>query len=73
MRTLLAYKHIDWVPFGDGEYYNLYELTVLETSWFGLRKKKKIYRHKINMFLSLKECEQHWDKLIADKTHIPLA
>ena len=61
---LLSYKFLIIVPFGFGEYYTSYELTVLKTSWFGLIKKVKTINYKISMFDSVKEHEEHWDTII---------
>ena len=65
---LLAYKFIKFVPFGDGEYYSSYQLTVLKSSFFGLRKKEQVLEVRISMFVALRELEEKWDKIILEQT-----
>lgn len=64
MKQLLKYKFLMIVPFGDGEYKTIYELTILKTSFLGLLKKEFKMQYEISMFGSLKEYEKHWDSLI---------
>lgn len=65
---LLAYKFINFVPFGDGEYYSSYHLTVLKSSFFGLRKKEQVIEVRVSMFASLKQLEEKWDEIILEQT-----
>lgn len=61
---LLSYEFKMILPFGDGEYKTIYELTVLKSLWFGLIKKEVKMNYEISMFGSISEYEKHWDELI---------
>lgn len=64
MRKLISYKYNGLFPFGDGEYYTSYTLTLLKYSFFGLIKKEIKQNYNVSMFGSIKEHEAHWDELI---------
>jgi hypothetical protein len=55
------------VPFGDGEYKTVYELTILKTSFFGLLKKQYTINYEITMFANVEVYIKHWDSLIKSK------
>ena len=61
---LLSYKFKMIVPFGNGEYKTVYELTILKSYFFGLIKKEVKMDYSISMFESIKNYELHWDNLI---------
>lgn len=62
---LLSYKFKMIVPFGNGEYKTVYELTVLKKCFLGLFQKELKMDYDISMFQSIKTHEEHWDNLIA--------
>jgi hypothetical protein len=67
MTILLDYEYRGIIPFGDGEYYTLYKLTLLKRSLFGLIKKEVTLDYEVNMFQSIYQHEKHWDQMIAEK------
>ncbi len=62
---LFCYEFKAVIPFGDGEYKTIYELTLLETRLFGLIKRVVKSNYEISMFGSIEKHEKHWDSLIA--------
>jgi hypothetical protein len=64
MTKLLSYKHNGVFPFGDGEYYTSFELTLLKTSWFGLVKKEIKVPQNLSMFCDVVKMRENWDRLI---------
>ena len=67
---LIGYKHKGLRIFGDGEYENIYEMTLLKSYFFGLIKVKVKVDLPVSMFTSLEKHEQHFNKLIRRKTKI---
>jgi hypothetical protein len=67
---LLKYKFQSVVPFGDGEYWNVYSLLIEKRYLFGLFKKEIEITYRLSVFDSIAEYEQHWDNLIATKERI---
>jgi len=57
------------IPFGDGEYETVYELTIMKSYLFGLIKKKVIIDYRISFFGNINDYESHWDNLIQNGTN----
>lgn len=61
---LLKYKYKGLVPFGDGEYKTVYELTLVKSYLFGLIKRQFQITYEISMFGSISKYEKYWDEVI---------
>lgn len=61
---LLSFDDGMLVPFGDGEYYNSYTLTIQVEYLWGLFTKVIEQEFKVSMFASPVEHESHWQMLI---------
>lgn len=66
MKVLLSYNSVAVIPFGDGEYKYVYELTMLK-SFFGFFKREVKCNYEISMFENVKDYHKHWDSLIESK------
>lgn len=67
---LIDYEYIDCFPFGDGEYYTAYKLTIQKSYLWGLWKVQKKVGYKVSMFSSIKGHEKYWNYLIRTKKPI---
>lgn len=70
---LLSYKFKIVVPFGNGEYRTVYELTILKIRLFGLIKKRVVMDYNISMFEDIKDYKSHWNNLIKTGQTIELS
>lgn len=68
---LLSYRYSEFVPFGEGEYYEIYILTLYKESFWGWKKKTFEVTSKIYPLVqNVDRFKAHWDKLIREKISI---
>lgn len=70
MKILKSYKWINVFTYGDGEYKNVYELTIEKYSFFGLFKKEIKVRYDVPFGHSLYDLEKKWNELIKTKEEL---
>lgn len=70
MKKLVSYRYKAFVPFGDGEYKIVYEMTIAKSYFFGLFKKTYCIDYALPMHASIGAHIAHWDFLVSSGAEV---